>query len=84
MTHDLSFYITLNLDHQTAKIETVDSTIIIIKGFGIIDFYIFVGNMHSQIELSNIYYLLKLDSNLILFGILEEKGYKFRIVNSLL
>lgn len=84
MTYDLSFYITPDLNHQTAKIESLDGTIFKTQATSTIDLYILVENEQTQIELSNIYYLPKLDANLILLGVLEEKRYEFRTVNSLL
>ena len=65
MTHNLSLYITPNLDHQTAKIETADGTILKTQGAGTIDLCVSVGNEYIQIELSNVHYLPKLDANLI-------------------
>lgn len=50
MTHELSLY---DLDHQTAEIETADSTILKTQGAGTIDLHVLVGNEHTQIELSN-------------------------------
>ena len=84
MTYDLSLYITPDLDHQTAKIETADFTILKIQEADTIDFHVLVGNNHTQIELSNIYYLPELDANLISLGVFEEKRYEFRTINSLL
>ena len=39
---------------------------------------------HMHIELSNVYYLLKLDANLILFGVIKKKSCKFCALDSLL
>ena len=84
MTHDLSLYITPNLNHQTAKIETADGTILKTQGAGTIDLCVSVENEHIQIKFSNVHYLPKLDANLISLGVLEEKGCEFCTVNSLL
>lgn len=84
MTCDLSLYITLNLDYQTVDIEIADSTILKIQDAKTINLHILVGNEHMQIELSNVYYLFELNTNLISFGVLEEKGYVFHAVNALL
>ena len=84
MTHNLSLYITLDLDHQTIKIETADSTILKTQDAGTIDLHVSAGNEHTQIELNNIYYLPKLDANLISFGVLKEKRCGFHAVNGLL
>lgn len=72
MTHDLSFYITANLDHQIAQVKIVDDTILKTQGAGNIDLYILVENEYTQIKLSNVHYLLKLNANLISFKILEK------------
>lgn len=84
MTHNLSLYITSDLDHQTAEIEIADDTILKTQGAGTIYFYVSIGNEHIQIELSNVYYLPKLDANLISLGVLEEKGCEFCTVKGLL
>ena len=84
MTHDFSLYITPDLDHQTAKIETADGTILKTQDAGTIDLCVSVGNEHIQIKLSNVHYLPKLDANLILLGVLEERGCEFCTVNGLL
>lgn len=78
MTHDLSLYVTPNLDHQTA-----DGTVLRTQGAGTIDLHVPVGPKHMQIELSNVYCLPELDANLISLGLLEVKGCKFRAVNGL-
>lgn len=65
MTHNLSLYITHDLDHQLAEIEIADGTIFKTQGVGIIDYHVLVCIKHTQIELSNIHYLSKLDANLI-------------------
>ena len=44
MTHDLSLYITPDLEHQTAEIETADNTILKTQGAGIIDLCVSVEN----------------------------------------
>lgn len=44
MTHNLSFYITFNLDYQTVDIKITDGTILKTRDIKIIDFYIIVEN----------------------------------------
>ena len=46
MTHDLSLYITPDLDYQTAEIETTDGTNLKMQSAGTIDFCVSVGNEH--------------------------------------
>ena len=46
MTHNLSLYITPNLDHQIAEIETADGTILKTEDAGTIDLCVSVGNEH--------------------------------------
>lgn len=84
MTHNLRFYITPHLDHQTANIEIADSTILKMEGAKTIDLYVFIENEYKYIELRNVYYLLELDQNLISFRVFEEKKCKFYIVDNLL
>ena len=84
MTHNLSLYITPDLDHQTAKIETADDTILKMQDASTIDLCVSIGNEYIQIKLSNIHFLPKMDANLILFEVLEEKGCEFCIVNGFL
>lgn len=66
-----------NLNNQTINIKTIDNIIFRIQSTSIIDFYIFVENKHMHIKLSNIFYLSKLDTNLILLKIFKKKKYKF-------
>lgn len=77
ITHNFSFYIMPDLDNQTINIKTVDGTIFRIQGTDTIDLYISMKNKYIYIKLSNIYYLSKLDTNLILLGILEKKRCEF-------
>ena len=84
ITHDLSLYITTDLDYQTVDIETADGTILKTQGAGTMDLYIFVENKELLIHLSNVHYLPDLDANLISLDVLKGKGCKFRVVNSLL
>lgn len=84
MTHNLSFYITLNVDHLIIDIKIADNTILKMQGIGTIVIYILFKNKHMLIKLSNIYYLLKLDANLISLRVFEEKEYEFHTMNSLL
>lgn len=77
MTHNFNFYITLNLDNQTVDIKTANNIVFKIQSASTIDLYILVENEHIYIKLINVYYLPKLDANLILFGVFEEKGCKF-------
>lgn len=72
MTYNLSFYLTSNSNHQTTDIKTIDNNILKIENTSTINLHILIGNEHIQIKLSNIYYLPKLDTNLILLGILKE------------
>lgn len=51
---------------------------------GTINFYVFVENEYIYIKLSNVYYLHKLDINLILFKIFKEKMCEFWAINDLL
>lgn len=84
MTHDLSLYITPDLDNQTVDIETADGIVLRTQGAGTIDLHVLVKNEHMHIELSNVHYLPELDANLISLGILVEKGGEFRAVDGLL
>lgn len=84
ITHDLRLYITSHLDHQTVVIETEDDTILKTQSAKTIDLYLLVENKKMLIELSNVQYLPKLDTNLISLVILEEKGCEFCAVNNLL
>ena len=84
MTHDLSLYITPDLDHQTVDIETADGTVLKTQGAGTIDLHVLVENKEMLIQLSNVHYLPELDANLISLGVLEGKGCEFRAVNGLL
>lgn len=47
MSHDISFYITPDLDHQTAEIETANGLILKTQGVGTIDLHILVGSEHT-------------------------------------
>lgn len=84
MTHNLTLYITPNLDYQTREIKTMDNTILKTQGISTIDFHVLVGNKDIQIKLNNIYYLSKLDINMILYRILNEKRCEFRAMNGFL
>lgn len=84
MTHNLNLYITPNLDYPRADIEIVDVTILRTQNASTIKLHFLVGNEYIQIKLSNVHYLSELDANLILFGVLEEKGYAFCVVNGFL
>ena len=84
MTHDFSLYFTPVLDHQMVEMVTAEGIILKIQVAGTIDFYVLVSNKHTQIELSNVYYLPKLDTNLISLGVLDEKRCEFRTTNGLL
>lgn len=84
MTHNFNLYIMLDLDNQTVDIKTANSIVFRIQSTGTIDLYVFVENKHMYIKLINVYYLPKLNANLILFGVFEEKGCKFRAVDNFL
>ncbi len=84
MTHDLSLYITADLDNQTADIETANGNVLWTQGAGTIDLHDLVENEHMHIELSNVHYLPELDTNLISLEVLEEKRCEFRAVDELL
>ena len=84
ITHNLSLYIKLDLDYQTAEIKTTDGTILQTQVANTINLHVSVENKYIQIELSNVPYLPRLNTNLILFGVLEKKRYEFYIVNGLL
>lgn len=47
MTHDLSFYMIPDLDHQTVEIETVNNTILKTQGASTIDLDVLVGNEYT-------------------------------------
>lgn len=72
MTYNLSFYLTSNSNYQTTDIKTIDNNILKTENTSTINLHILIGNEHIQLKLSNIYYLPKLDTNLILLGILKE------------
>lgn len=46
MTHNLSFYITLNLDFHMSKIQTADNTIFKTQEAGNINLPILIQNKH--------------------------------------
>lgn len=84
MTYNFSFYISFNLDHQIAKIKIVDNIIFKTQDTNLINLYISVKIQYNQIELKNVYYLSKLNINLILFEVFKVKKCDFCTVNCLL
>lgn len=84
MTQDFLLYITPDLDHQTAEIETASSIIFKTQGIATINIDVLVGNDYIQIDLSNVHYLHGFDTNLISLGIFEEKKSEFYAMNSML
>ena len=84
MTHNLSLYITPNLDHQTVDIKTANNIVLKTQSARIINLHVLVENKEMLIQLSNVHYLPELNANLISLGVLEGKEYEFRAINGLL
>lgn len=77
VTHDLSLYVSTELDDQYEWIETVSGELIKTCGAGTINLDVSIDGRDTSVYLLNVHYCPKIDSNLLCLGILEAKDFEF-------
>jgi hypothetical protein len=81
VTHDLSLFISSNLDDNIETIETISDEKIETRESDIIDLKMIINDQNTNVTMSNVHYCSELDSNLISLEILKAKGFEFRGLN---
>ena len=64
--------------------ETATKEIVRAEGIGTVQFHVIVKGRLEEFKLTKVYYYPGLDSNLISFGHLEEKGAQFQVENGVI
>lgn len=77
MTHDLRIYINLDLNLINKWFEIANGYKIQVKSSGTIALKTLIDRKSLYVYFCNIYYCPELDSNLLLLGVLEKKGFQF-------
>ena len=78
VTHDLTLFISSDLNDDTELIETVSDEQIETRESGTIDLKMIIDDKIISVTISNVHYCLELDSNLISLEVLEVKDFEFR------
>ncbi len=81
--HGLSLFIS-RLNDQIEMIERVSDEQIKTRDANTIDLEMTIDEQNSSVNVSKVHYCLEMNSNLSSLGVLEAKGFEFRVQNSCL
>ena len=84
ITHDISAFLSTDLDDNTEEILAADGVVLRTRGSGTIALATSVNGNDSFIHLHNVHYCPEIDTNLLSLGALEAKRLRFSAENSML
>ena len=84
LTHDISIFLSTDLDDHVEEIRAADGAILRTRGSGTIALATLVNRHHSFVHLHNVHYCPEIDTNLLSLGALEAKGLQFSAKHALL